>query len=407
MSISSSYFAENIRKTNRRSKISLAYESKLNCLWSSLFSLYGVRISNGGRTLKGTRKGVIFLIICIQLAIFIHYSSAIVFGTVIGQGVQTAAFLIPLAINALLAVLCVGILYRRSYQLFCFNNRLIRVIHVRKDWAVKTWRHAIINLLFTQMTMVLASGSAIVALVTADQETGQLLTQLYLPGAKLEPENMHFGLILLGIEFTVLAFSCMMCLNVTISFYAHICYLLALYFKKFNLDVKLYLLKGKIMNSSQLNYFRYKHQEICKDTEIISKLFSPCLVLCIFGFIINVCFDLRTLKGRPPILLFIGFTVGALRHFILLLQLFYDAAELNKNAHEIGEKFVTLFTPEAKLESQQQNRQYILNYILFSQRLLNTQIGVTASGLFILNTASFLSMTGTVLTYVIVLYQTA
>uniref|UniRef100_T1JNV2 Gustatory receptor n=1 Tax=Strigamia maritima TaxID=126957 RepID=T1JNV2_STRMM len=379
------------------------YAIRLKSFWSYAFAIFGIDMCKRGQ--ESRKKRIVFIALAItQLFIFFHYISCLIYNFALESTVSGLSFY-----TGMLACICLSIfnlwtMNRRKVAMTKLLDESIFFLSGHPECTKCLWRYSLIpSIGLFAMTIAEASFSS-VEVFTRDNAGIRNLTAMHLFKINFAIEYLYIARILISVEFIVSVLICMGFVNISVWFFNHMCHLVFYRFKHLNMKLEELLRSGKQLSSFDLAEYRAQHQLACQVTEELSCLWSPLIVVWMFGFILGLCFNMKALQVEFRALFLIAYLTDISRQLWLIVGLFKAASLVNVEAHKLAVKLVTFpisqlaFTDADKME-------YYFNYLLLSERLVNTRIGINASGLFLLNASSFLSMAGTVLTYVIVLYQ--
>uniref|UniRef100_T1JJA1 Gustatory receptor n=1 Tax=Strigamia maritima TaxID=126957 RepID=T1JJA1_STRMM len=223
--------------------------------------------------------------------------------------------------------------------------------------------------------------------------------------AQLGIHNHYFSNITALIDYLeILVFSYWF-MDVMFVYFAHLCAGLELNFVLINRCLEAEL-RATSLTPSKLSILRHKYDYISGLVDKISELFSPLILLWISSLVSGLCFDIRALQSASKtglIFSYSRFIVQIFRATIFLFLILKMASEINTQAHLMKRKLFTKVIDER----DSSRVSFYVNYLLFGETINSFNVGISVSGLFTLNVSSFISIVGTILTYTIVLYQTA
>uniref|UniRef100_T1JL73 Gustatory receptor n=1 Tax=Strigamia maritima TaxID=126957 RepID=T1JL73_STRMM len=379
------------------------YANMLKSFWCYAFAIYGVNMCTESH--ESRKKRIVFIALAItQLFIFFHYISCFIYTIALGFTVSGLSFY-----TSMLACICLSIfnlwtMNRRKVAMTKLLDESISYLSGHPECTKRLWRYSFIpSIGLFAMTIAEALFSS-AEVFTRDNAGICNYTTIYFFKISFADKYLYIARILIGVEFIVSVLICVGFVNISVWFFNHMCHLVFYRFKHLNMKLEELFRSGKQLSSFHLAEYRAQHQLACQVTVELSCLWSPLIVVWIFGFILGLCFDIRALKVEFPTLFLITFLADIFRQLWLIVGLFKAASLVNVEAHKLAVKLVTFPISKSALTDADQ-MEYYVNYLLLSERLVNTRIGINASGLFLLNASSFLSMAGAVLTYVIVLFQ--
>uniref|UniRef100_T1JJX3 Gustatory receptor n=1 Tax=Strigamia maritima TaxID=126957 RepID=T1JJX3_STRMM len=196
--------------------------------------------------------------------------------------------------------------------------------------------------------------------------------------------------------------------DVIFVYFAHLCKGLALNFVLVNRCLEAEL-RATSLTSSKLNVLRHKYEYISGLVDEISELFSPLILFWISLLVLNLCFDIRALQLSSATGVFFSYSryiVQIFRSTIFLFLILKVASQINTQAHLMKRKLFTKVMDESR-DRDTSKVTFYTNYQLFSDSINSFNVGISVSGLFTITVTSCINIVGTILTYTIVLYQTA
>uniref|UniRef100_T1JJY0 Gustatory receptor n=1 Tax=Strigamia maritima TaxID=126957 RepID=T1JJY0_STRMM len=378
------------------------YAVRLKSFWSYAFAIFGIDMCIRGH--ESRKKRIVFIVLAIiQLIIFFHYITGLIHNVALESTITKLS-----GYASIFACICVSIfnfwfMNRRRVAMTKLLDDSISYLSGHPECTKRVWQYSLIPSIGLFAITLAQASFASADVFTKDNAGIRTYNTLF----SLADEYLYITRIVVGVEFIVSVLICVGFGNISVWFFNHMCHLVFYRFKHLNMKLEELLRSGKQLSSFHLAQYRAQHQLACQVTEELSCLWSPLIVIWMFGFILGFCFAMRALQTKLSIFLLLAFLADISRQLWLIVGLFKAASLVNVEAHKLAVKLVTFpisksaFTDADKVICME----YYFNYLLLSERLVNTRIGINASGLFLLNGSSFLSMVGTVLTYVIVLYQ--
>uniref|UniRef100_T1JK10 Gustatory receptor n=1 Tax=Strigamia maritima TaxID=126957 RepID=T1JK10_STRMM len=380
------------------------YADRLKFIWKSAFLAYGFDVYS--YTVSRRKEVVMCAMTIIQLIILLHHTISIIYTIAVELSISKVSFYATLIVSSFTSVCNLWAMYRMRFGLAKLLHNAIDHLKDNTQCLKKLWLWSLIGCGCLSIMSFIEMLCGVVDVLTQDNIVIYNYTCVYLFGLKLAEEDLYIARGIIAFEFFVILLLTGVFVNISVSFFIHLCHMLFYQFKQLNENFLRVLKSGKPLSCCDLTEFRKKHQHACETADELSRFWSPLIVIWLLGFILSLCFDLRALWLKNSPLFMVGFTIDFVRQLWLLVSLFKVASLVNVEAHKLAEVLVT-FSMDKPIGVNNNSDQmlYYVNYMLLSDRLANTRIGINASGLFLLNASSFISMAGTVLTYVIVLYQ--
>uniref|UniRef100_T1JDU3 Gustatory receptor n=1 Tax=Strigamia maritima TaxID=126957 RepID=T1JDU3_STRMM len=378
------------------------YAIKLKSFWRNAFSIYGIDMCSDGKVSQ--RNQTIFAILAlIQFTILLHFMVSNIYTILSESTITKIGYYAGLIVSGFISVYNMWSMNKRRKTMSKLHDDAISHLSGYTECVKKLWNYCVITSVCL-LTLCIVDGLCSVVEVLEANVQVYNFTSLYFFNIDIADEDLYITRIVVAIEFFTVLFVSAEFVNLSVGFFTHMCHLVYYRFKHLNVKLEKILRSGKQLSNYDLFEYRKKHQLACEVTEELSCVWSPLILFWLFGFILSLCFDLRALNLQGSCLQVIAYGTDILRQLWLIFELFKAASLVNVEAHKLTEKLVTFSISKSALMDTDQ-MDYYVNYLLLNERLINTRIGINASGLFLLNYSSFLSMVGTVLTYVIVLYQ--
>uniref|UniRef100_T1JLM9 Gustatory receptor n=1 Tax=Strigamia maritima TaxID=126957 RepID=T1JLM9_STRMM len=386
------------------SKRNVIYKERLKFIWKLTFSPYGIDVYKGNCS-RG-KKLIMLISALIQLIIILHQLLSIIYTLAFGLSILQLTFYTTLTVGTFSSVYSLWTLYRKRIAVAKLLNNTIDQWNDRAVSSKKVWKCTLVTCLGLFTMSIGETLCTLVDISSQNTEGIQIYAAVYFFGVQLAEEHPYIARMVIAVEFFIVLLVCGQFVNISVCFFIQLCHVSFFRFNRLNAKVERLLTSGRQLTSFELHEYRQQHQHACEVTKELSSLWSPLMVVWLLGFIFSLLFDLRALWKSNSTLFLIGYSIDISKQLWLLIGLYKVASIVNTEAHQLGEKLVTLSLSQPTKEfTQADQMNYYVNYLLLSQRLISTRVGITVSGLFLLNTSSFLAMTGTVLTYIIVLYQ--
>uniref|UniRef100_T1JP10 Gustatory receptor n=1 Tax=Strigamia maritima TaxID=126957 RepID=T1JP10_STRMM len=381
------------------------YTIKLKSFWSNILSIYGLFMFSDGK-ISRKQKTIFCVLSILQLTIWLHYIICFINTTALESSISKFGYYSGLVVNSSMSVFSLWLMNRRRISMTKLLNNSINYLGKHTQCMKHIWLYSLIPsvcLLGISFVEVLCS---VVDVIIQDNREIRNYSALYFFKVYLEDEYLFIAQSVISVGFVVSFYVSTEFINISVWFFTHTCHLVFYRFKYLNVKLEKILRSDKQLSSFDLAEYRKEHQLACQVTEELRDLWSPLIFFWIFGLILNLCFALRGLHFSNSTLFMIAYVADVVRQLWLLIGLFKAGSIVNIEAHRLAEKLVTFsVSKSSSLSTLKEQMDYNINYMLLCERLINTRIGISASGMFLLNSSSFLSMAATVLTYVIVLYQ--
>uniref|UniRef100_T1JM62 Gustatory receptor n=1 Tax=Strigamia maritima TaxID=126957 RepID=T1JM62_STRMM len=190
-------------------------------------------------------------------------------------------------------------------------------------------------------------------------------------------------------------------LDIIILYFSYMCKVLTVGFHNLNEDVER---TTSAVTNAKLNAFRRRYKYLSHLAEKISENFSPLLLFWLVGLIVILCITIRSTKQVSDIVIILYYLFDGGHLVYLIVLIFKNSSEMLLQIRKLkGNISEILIAIEDEAETHQVR--VSLNGLLFIQSLNDDTVGISVSGLFLLSTVSFLNMASTVMTYVVLVYQ--
>uniref|UniRef100_T1JMK1 Gustatory receptor n=1 Tax=Strigamia maritima TaxID=126957 RepID=T1JMK1_STRMM len=196
-----------------------------------------------------------------------------------------------------------------------------------------------------------------------------------------------------------------MFLGITVMYFSYMCKVLELAFKDLNEDIERAIVSTSELTNAKLSGFRRRYQYLSQIVEKISKSFSPLLFFWLVGLIFIFCLRIRSFKPYYEFPFRVHTVLDTCHLIYLVIVIFKNSSELQAQSSKMKGRVSELIISDDELAASTNQERISINCLLFSQTLNADNVGVSVSGLFILSTFSFLNMASTVITYVVLVYQ--
>uniref|UniRef100_T1JMZ0 Gustatory receptor n=1 Tax=Strigamia maritima TaxID=126957 RepID=T1JMZ0_STRMM len=388
-----------------------SYEQKFENLWNFLFWINGLQVNNNASWLYGEKMRSVAVIIntTLHLVTAVHYLLAVLYGVDTYIKINSLHAYIGFLngfLCAFVSICSLLVLKCRKKKFLLFYRKL--AFSDDGNFLKCLYKTTSIYLFLLFLVPIFTVTSITVGY---NRTVASNFTSVLMFGLDDSSQLFYYAKILTFCQFLFVLIFCKYSVDSMIVYFVHICKKIARKFRILNQKLQLALVNQRSLRFNDFNHLRQRHQQICQLTEEVNQLFSPLIAIWLLGLAVSLCFDLRAFKMQFAVFYNLFFGIKILGEICLLILVFKTSAEVNSEAHYMNERILTsTISWRVKSEhhfSEVQNYYYSLNYILFSQRLSTSSIGITASGLFLINASSFLTMSASVLTYVIVLYQTS
>uniref|UniRef100_T1JP82 Gustatory receptor n=1 Tax=Strigamia maritima TaxID=126957 RepID=T1JP82_STRMM len=316
------------------------------------------------------------------------------------RNVKPAFPLISLLTSQLISFYTAIICLKRGKKIRVVYRKIIINLSTAEDLLTKFDRNTKFYFLLLMVTTTTLTINHILKFIRA--ENYQLKYREF--HAQMGIHNDYFSNITAVIDYFGAFMFTYLFMDVMFVYFAHLCNGLALNFLLFNRCLETEL-RSISLTPSKLNVLRHQYGCISELVDEVSRLFSPLILLWISSLVSNLCLDIRAIKSASStgvVLFYSRFILNSFRGTIFLLLILKMASQINTQAHLMKQKLLLRAMDERadKIMSK-------ANYQLFCDAIGSSNIGISVSGLFTLNITSLLNIVGTVLTYTIILYQTA
>uniref|UniRef100_T1IP29 Gustatory receptor n=1 Tax=Strigamia maritima TaxID=126957 RepID=T1IP29_STRMM len=385
--------------------VKIDYKKKIDRLWNFLFFIYGLRVNRDSvNSMIRVRCILVTINTTLQAFTLLHYLVAAVYGLkqqIVKDEIAFFINFLNIVMSVLLSVITSLILQYRKEKFRRLYTKL--ALSCDNDFIQSLYKTTAVYL---GLTALVPMCSVISACFGYNGKLSKYYNVLLFVGGNLSDEMLYYvKYLMLGQFLFILAFDVYF-VDSMIVYFANVCKMVARHFWLLNQKLQILLLNGRNFRMDELNRLRQRHEQICDLVREMNELFSPLIVIWLLVMTVSLCVDIRAVSMVQFTAYYnIFFVCKVTDRICLLVLLFKAASRVNNEAHFMSEKSLTSIIMMPHNEDKLHH--YDLNYILFCLRLGNTNIGISASGLFLLNATSFLSLTGSVITYVIVLTQSS
>uniref|UniRef100_T1JMM1 Gustatory receptor n=1 Tax=Strigamia maritima TaxID=126957 RepID=T1JMM1_STRMM len=395
---------QNLIKMKPTSKLLIDYAVKLKSFWSIVFNMFGLAMCSDG-IVSRKKKTIMCLLAILQLTILLHYIVCYINTIALESTISKFGHYSGLIINGSMSVFTLWVMHKRRISMTKLLDNSIHYLNKHTEYVKILWNHSLIPSLGLFAMTIAGTCIAVVDVFIQDNSVIRKYSAMYLLRTNLAEEDLYIARVVMSVEFVVSLLVSVGFVSITVWFFICMCHLVFYRFKCLNMKLEKILTSGEQLSSFDLAEYRKEHQLACQVTEELSCLWSPLIGFWIFGLVLNLTFDLRSFQMGTSTLFMIAYMTDIIRELWLLVSLFKAGSIVNIEAHKLAEKLVTSNISKSRSASTNEQIDYNINYVLLTERLVSTRIGINASGMFLLNASSFLHMAGTVVTYVIVLYQ--
>uniref|UniRef100_T1J811 Gustatory receptor n=1 Tax=Strigamia maritima TaxID=126957 RepID=T1J811_STRMM len=180
--------------------------------------------------------------------------------------------------------------------------------------------------------------------------------------------------------------------NVCKLLFVYICYVLSLHFQSLKRRTRQIEIKDSFTLYKTMRNLHKDYDQLSNWTDQVSRGFSPILAFWIAGDVASICFSCRALKSEFS--LTNSFLPYGAHDMWILALIFMFGAEIYTQK------------PQQRCKCSCRQLKPQLCQMLFMQELALGEVGIDVNGIFVLSRTSILTVVGTILTYIVVLYQT-
>uniref|UniRef100_T1JM61 Gustatory receptor n=1 Tax=Strigamia maritima TaxID=126957 RepID=T1JM61_STRMM len=372
------------------------YTRKFNRLWSRLFWLYGLQLHYGDEenSFPKWKKSVIVLLPHLFTVLFtLRYIILMIRWP--QYEVLVAYF--PVSIFSTVSIVNAVFLLRRETK-FSALHKILLELAIKSSENIKRMQRQIYIILFI---LVIFNVSLLIDMMTFIALTDNYIAYNLLIYTEF---NSHLLRTFLFFEYIFYFIYTQFFVDITVLYFSYMCKLLSLAFKDLNEEMERSFVSTSALTNAKLNKFRRQYQYLSHLAEQISENFSPLVLFWLVALIVMFCMSIRAIKNVPEIIIALCYVFEAIRLSSLVIVIFNNSSELLSQIRKMKGKVSELMIfGEDETESHQMR--ISMNCLLFSQTLNADTVGVSVSGLFLLSTVSFLNMASTVMTYVVIVYQ--
>uniref|UniRef100_T1JNN8 Gustatory receptor n=1 Tax=Strigamia maritima TaxID=126957 RepID=T1JNN8_STRMM len=264
-----------------------------------------------------------------------------------------------------------------------------------KTFSKNQWRKQMVQIiLFTLLHLILMI--ALLKTFVNNKPFLEWVCVIRLMSEKIckDPSTLTIFRICFMTEIVFLHFFCHLFLSMIFCFFSHICTLVALHFQQMDDKINRIVNAKRFISSDKLSKFERDFFVGEKMTNEVSRIFSSILLIWWSNLLVRICLRFRiSLKAES------GAFGGFVEFFIEVLRLYLlykKASDINKKANLVSQNFTSL-----KLIDGVNFRN---NHFYF--HLLSTQVGISVSDLFVINSQTILTVMANIFTYAIILLQT-
>uniref|UniRef100_T1JL20 Gustatory receptor n=1 Tax=Strigamia maritima TaxID=126957 RepID=T1JL20_STRMM len=371
------------------------YTHKFNRFWSRLFWLYGLQLhyDDEGNSFSKWKKSVTVLLphlltvlFTLRIIVMIRWPQ---------YEVLVAYF--PVIIFNIVTIINAVFLLRRETKFSAMYTILLEVA-IKNSENIKKMQRQIYIVLFI---LALFNISLLIDTMTYIPLTDKYIAYYLLIYTEFNSHLLH---IFVFFEYIFYIIYTQFFLDITVLYFSYMCKLLSLAFKDLNEEMERSFVSTSALTNAKLNKFRRRYQYLSHLAEQISENFSPLVLFWLVALIGIFCMSIRAIKNVPEIITALFYVFEASRISFLVIVIFNNSSELLSQICKIKGKLseLMIFGEE---ETERHQMCISMNCLLFSQTLNADTVGISVSGLFLLSTVSFLNMASTVMTYVVLVYQ--
>uniref|UniRef100_T1JHM0 Gustatory receptor n=1 Tax=Strigamia maritima TaxID=126957 RepID=T1JHM0_STRMM len=372
------------------------YTRKFNRLWSRLFWLYGLQLHYGDEenSFPKWKKSVIVLLPHLLTVLFtLRYIALMIRWP--KYEVLVAYF--PVIIFNTLSIVNAVFLLRRETK-FSALYKILLELAIKSSEIIKKMQRQIYILLFI---LAIFNVSLLIDMMTFIAHTDRYIAYNLLIYTEF---NSHLLRTFVFFEYIFHILYTEFFFDITVLYFSYMCKLLTLAFKDLNEKIERSFVSTSALTNAKLNKFRRRYRYLSHLAEQISENFSPLVLFWLVALIVIFCTSIRAIKNVSEIIIALYYVFEASRLSFLVIVIFNNSSELHSQIRKIKGKLSELMI-FGKDETERHQMCISMNCLLFSQTLNADTVGISVSGLFLLSTVSFLNMASTIMTYVVLVYQ--
>uniref|UniRef100_T1JP41 Gustatory receptor n=1 Tax=Strigamia maritima TaxID=126957 RepID=T1JP41_STRMM len=373
------------------------FTRKFNRFWTRLFSVYGLQLQHVEENIcpKWKKYFIVSLPRIFSVLCIIRYF------ILTARMTQYEVFVIvgPPTILHVISIYTAFVLQKREQKFSALYKILLHLTLNSRDATNRIGRN-----IYTTLFIIAALNAAIyISIIMMAVQSGTFLEYAFLVHNEFNFYLLQVFILVEAIFNTVFVH---FFLGITVLYFSYMCKVLELAFKTLNEDMKWVIISTSGLTNTKLNVFRRRYQYLSHIAEKISKIFSPLLLLFLMGFVFIFCLKIRSVKPEYAMIFRYYFIIDACHLIYLVIVIFKNSSELHAQTQKMKGKIseLLIISDDEAAASTKQDR-ISINCLLFSQTLNADNVGISVSGLFLLSTFSFLNMASTVMTYVVLVYQ--
>uniref|UniRef100_T1JLE7 Gustatory receptor n=1 Tax=Strigamia maritima TaxID=126957 RepID=T1JLE7_STRMM len=372
------------------------YTRKFNRLWSRLFWLYGLQLhyDDEGNSFSKWKK---FVIVLLPRLLTVLFTLRRIILIIRWSQYEILVMYFPSTIFNTVSIVNAVFLLRRKAK-FSALHKILLDLSIKSSEIIK-------RRMQRQIYIVLFILAIFNVLLFIDVMVYIRIIHKYIAYNLLiyTEFNSHLLRIFVFLEYIFYFIYTQIFFDITVLYFSYMCKLLSLAFKNLNEEIERSFVLTSALTNAKLNKFRRRYQYLSRLAEQISENFSPLVLFWLVGLIVIFCMRIRSLKNVPEVISALYYVVEVSRISILVIVIFNNSSELLSQIRKMKGKISELMIFGDDTEEPQES--ILVNCLLFSQTFNADTVGINVSGLFLLSTVSFLNMASTVMTYVVLVYQ--
>uniref|UniRef100_T1JNL9 Gustatory receptor n=1 Tax=Strigamia maritima TaxID=126957 RepID=T1JNL9_STRMM len=372
------------------------YTRKFNRLWARLFGLYGLQLhyDDDENPFPKWKK---FVIVLVPHLLTVLFTLRYIILMIRWPQYEMLVALISLTIFNTMSIVNAVFLLRRETK-FSALHKILLEVSIKSSENIKRMQRQIYIVLFI---LAIFNVSLLIDMMTYIRLTDNYIERDFLLYTEF---NSHLLRIFIFFEYIFYFIYTQIFFDTTILYFSYMCKLLSLAFKDLNEEMERLFVLTSALTNAKLNKFRRQYRYLSHLAEQISENFSPLLLFWLVALIVIFCMRIRSLKTFSDISISLYCVFEASRVSFLVIVIFNNSFELLSQIRKIkGKVSEIMIFDEDQTEGHQMR--ISMNSLLLSQTLNADIVGISVSGLFLLSTVSFLNMASTVMTYVVLVYQ--
>uniref|UniRef100_T1IP31 Gustatory receptor n=1 Tax=Strigamia maritima TaxID=126957 RepID=T1IP31_STRMM len=385
-----------LKDIEAQSQFSDESNQKLNGLWSRLFWMFGLQLHNDeGNYFPKWKK---FVIILLTRGLFFLLSLRYIVLTVRLQLYEMFVIYFPCVLFNTLSIFTVFVLQKREAEISLLYQSLLDLIPQSSDNNRRMKRYIYSVLFIIVGFNLLLLVFVILMLINSDK---------FFPATMIIPTEFNSYLLRVYLLFESIFYIIFtqIFLDFSVLYFSFMCKVLSMAFENLNYEIECAFVLKCTLTNAKLNAFRRRYRYFSHLMGKISAHFSPLILFWLLGLIFIICMRIRCVKSNSELSFRLYFAFDAFHLVYIVLVMFKNASQLHTQIGKMKGKISEIMISDDEIVENTNQECIFINCLLFNQTLNADNVGISVSGLFQLSTFSFLNMASTVMTYIVLVYQ--